>query len=233
MENSILKNLKDSYFELFNKKRVFIISFIFFLVLFILSKVYTKINEFFQINSIPNKFLLYIVLLISFIFLVLVISTFISIIINTFTNNKEKFSSRIILKCAFLIIIFILLFNLANFSLLVFTKAMISFKQFFILPENLFRLISFLIYFLWLSLVIIFFTYSIPFMIYKKTGIIQSIKESFRFTSKNYIYTLKLSILLFIILQILDYLPNNISLAINIILLTPFYASLLIKSIKK
>ena len=60
MENSILKNLKDSYFELFNKKRVFIISFIFFLVLFILSKVYTKINEFFQINSIPNKFLLYI-----------------------------------------------------------------------------------------------------------------------------------------------------------------------------
>ena len=239
MENSILKNLRDSYFELLNKKVVFLLSFIFFLVLFILSKVYTKINEFFQINSIPNKFLLYIVLAISFIFLILVISAFISVIIYVFSNNDKnlissiKNSSGFWLKCSLTILIFIILFNLANFSLLIFTKFMISFKQIIEISENSFRLISFLIYFLWLSLVIIFFTYSIPFMIYRRIGIIQSMKESFKFTKKNYIYTLKLSLLLFIILQILAYLPNNISLAINIILLTPFYASLLIKSIRK
>lgn len=239
MEKSILKNLKYSYIELLNKKIVFIISFIFFLVLFSLSKVYVKINNFFQISSISNKYILYSTLTLAFIFLILVISAFISVIIYIFSNNNKniissiKNSIRFWLKCSLTILIFIILFNLANFSLLIFTKFMISFKQIIEISENSFRLISFLIYFLWLSIVIIFFTYSIPFMIYRRIGIIQSIKESFKFTKKNYIYTLKLSLLLFLILQILAYLPNNISLAINIILLTPFYASLLIKSIRK
>jgi hypothetical protein len=119
---------------------------------------------------------------------------------NSFFKNSNKFWFR---NLVILIIIGVMFNILINGSLFIFSKAMIWLSQSFTISVFGFKFISIIISFIWLASVLIFLTFSSFFLIKDDLKVVESFKRSKNFVKKNYLGTLSLSVVLFVVFYLI------------------------------
>ncbi len=136
------------------------------------------------------------------------------------------YGNKFWLKNLVIILIFILIYFLILGSLYVFTFLMSSLRNYIQITENVFKLLSFLIYFIWLVAVLIFFTFSNFFLVIYNLKIKESILKSISFVKKEYLSILSINVIFFAIFYLLSFWESTISIILTY-LLTAFFILLL------
>ena len=136
-----------------------------------------------------------------------------------FFKNAKKFW----LENSGILILFVLLFEVINLLLFVFTWIMINVN--FKIPENGFKIISLIISFIWLVGIMIFFTFSNFTLVVGNLRIKQAVKKSFSLVKNSYLFVLGLNILSFLAFLLIgevDYIG-----IVSFVVILPYYVFVL------
>lgn len=142
---------------------------------------------------------------------------------NGYFLNASKFWFRNLL----VLITFAILYFLIYLIFFLFTEAMIRISSIFPVSPDVIQLSLFLISFAYFTGVIIFFSFSSQMAVLKDSKFIDGIRASFKFVKKNYLPTLALNIIVFVLFWIFSRAPGKLSGFLSYVLLIPFYFALL------
>jgi len=101
--------------------------------------------------------------------------------------------------------------------------------QIFSLDVGPAQFVFLLIYFLELIGVLVFFTFSSVFLVIDDKNVLESIMRSKNFVKKNYLSTLTLSVIIFMILFIIGFVPGGYAELLEYIIVVPLSAIILLR----
>lgn len=133
-----------------------------------------------------------------------------------------------------ILLFFVILYNVVvNGPLFLFTKLMIYLKPTLELSPEVFRILSLVLAFLLLIGIVIFFTYSNFYVVIENLGIVRSFRKSIKLVKKEYLATISLLVLLFVVYRLILFLPGVTAELVEYVLLVPFGAILMTKFVMK
>ena len=198
-----------------------------FIFVYLLSRVGGKIAYSFQ-TSFSNT--IWIVL---FFILILAFGAFtLGGVVGRYKKNREDIKyflngKRFWLRNFLILITFAVLYALMNLILFLFTEAMVRFSSNFSVSTDVFRLVLFLISFAYFAGVIIFFSFSGQMVVLNDFKFIEGLRASFRFVKENYLTTLALNVIIFVLFWIFNRAPETLSGFLSYAVFLPFYFVLL------
>ena len=172
-------------------------------------------------------FSILILLIISFFFSGLISMCFLSIKGKSNWADFFKYSKKFWFKNFIVIIIILISINIARF--ISHNTAIIIGKS-LALDVRIATGLFFILYFGSIIGFVIFFSFSSVYLVAYNFGILKSIKKSFSLVKKNYIETLIILTLYFVVSQILERYISRIGVEIiNALVLVPYFAVLLVR----
>ena len=225
--------IKKSVVNLCKNPILILPSLIILIMFFLISKTSVRINSYLSLNNLNNAvfstswlalFVLISLLIISFLFSGLIGASSVTLKRKATLKDLFVFGKKYWLKN------FVAIFLILIISDLVFFASLYS--SFYIgktvnLSLRPAQALFFLALFIGMALVVIFFTYSSFFLIIKNLSIRNSIKSSFRFVKSNYIHTLALLLIFFVVdwfLEFLEFIHPYLSEIVTSLILVPLLA---------
>lgn len=195
---------------LYKNPAVFIAATVFFIFVFSISLLGKKIAPFLQ-SSVSNILwvtIFFIIFLAGAAFLFGAVSDFMKPKKESrgFFNSGRKFWLRNFLLLAILWVLMVM----GNGILFLFTKFMTVANPIFAISEATFKIIAFLIYFFWLILFVIFFSFSNCYCVLYDLRLKESIGKSFSLVKKEYLATLSLLVIIFVLTFFLNMIPGSL-----------------------
>lgn len=220
------KMMRESFLNLFEKPILFIPGVLLFAAFYAFTRIGGRVGYMLQTTPQNVQWVVF-----STILLLIFLSVFSVFMISISRNvsEKKKYSEGIYdsfwkkLAAVFVLIFMLLvLFNLMNLTLWLFTRFMISMSPRFTVSLGVFRFLSTLISFVWVAGVIVFFSFSSFFAVAKNNKIRESVKNSFKLAKKEYLAVLSFTVLMFIVTSLIGFLNGFYGDVANYVLILPF-----------
>lgn len=137
------------------------------------------------------------------------------------SNSKIRKVGKYFVRTFVILLLYLVLFNLINLVLYIFTLIMSSLSNAFVLPISIFSLLIFIIYFLFIAGPIIFLTFSHVFVVTRDASVKKAISLSFGLVRKEYLATLSMSVLLFVIVFLVGLIESLVGDIIQYVVIVP------------
>ncbi len=131
------------------------------------------------------------------------------------------------LKNSLVVFLYLIFFNLVNLTLLLFTRLLIYLSPHFRISVEMFRLSSTIIAFVWVAAIIIFLSFVSFFIVLENLPFFSAIRSSINFVKWNYIPTLSLTVIFYVVIFFINKINNAYADFLNYALVLPFMFLLL------
>jgi len=117
---------------------------------------------------------------------------------------------------------YLVFFNLINLSLFLFTRIMIALSPSFVLSTGVFRFFGLLIAFVWVAGIIIFTSFAAFYIVIERESFFRGMMYSARLVKKEYLETLCLSVIFFVVVALIEQIGGTASEVLNYFLVLPY-----------